>query len=81
MGLMIQGVKPTSAAALACPAKESKTTEVEIEGQGKVVYRTTETKETGWGDLVLSILDKTVSILAGIGKIVNLPFPDLAGLF
>lgn len=81
MGLTIQGVKPMSAAALACAATETKTTEVVIKRPDEVVYRTTETKETGWSDTFLSVLDKTASILAGLGKVVNLPFPNLAEIF
>lgn len=85
MAISLQGVGSAPAmAAVSLPrleATETKTTEVVIENPDRVVYRETETKETGWSDIVLTVLDKTVSILAGLGKIVSLPLPNLAELF
>lgn len=78
MGLTIQGVQPIPAAALACAARETESTEVIIKKPDEVVYRTSKTKETGWSDTFLTVLDKTVSILAALGKIVSLPIPPIS---
>ena len=75
MGLTIQGGQSPSLAAYACKAKETKTTEVVIEDGGKVVYRTTEKKETTLSDTLLSAIDKVISIAAALAKIINLPIP------
>lgn len=77
MGLTLQGVGVATPMKAVCSARETETTEVVIDKPDQVVYRSTKTKETGWSDVVLSVLDKTVSILSLLGKAVSLPFPEL----
>ena len=77
MTMKLQGVPATPGKALACSATETKTTEVVIDNPDKVVYRTTETKETGWSDAFLSFVDKVLSIAAAISKVITLPIPTI----
>lgn len=85
MAISLQGVGSTPAMAAALMPKieatETETREVVIDRPDKVVYRETKTKETGWADTILVILDKTVSILAGLGKLTTISLPNLAELF
>jgi hypothetical protein len=73
MGLTIQGGIPPSPMASACPAKETRTQTVIVDRPRRVTYRTTHTKETGWSDILLTGLDRALSILSGLGKVLNLP--------
>lgn len=77
MTIKLQGVPATPGKALACSAKETETTEVVIDDPGKVVYRTTKTKETGWSDAFLSFVDRALSIASAISKVITFPIPNI----
>lgn len=77
MTMKLQGVSATPGTALACSARETETTEVVIDDPGKVVYRTTKTRETGWSDAFFSFVDRALTIGTAIAKVITFPIPNI----